>query len=172
MVRGRVIQWFFITFTNKIQISSLSYHSLCFCSSALEVPCVRYSCAWTSRLLSDSSSTHLRSNWSMCSLWEPCTQLLLGTLDILTDAGKSEAELLATEGHQQGSPLHCFRPLGHLQSWQNLSCYRIWGPKTSIHNQGSSHFIINSPNDNWSFYHIFSTLPSSLSGPFLIFTDF
>lgn len=35
-------------------------------ASALEVPCVKYSRAWTNRLLWDSSSTHPRSNCSMC----------------------------------------------------------------------------------------------------------
>lgn len=156
----------FYNFTSKIRISSLPYHSLCFCSSASEVPCVGYSCAWTGRLLSDSSST--RSNCSLC--------LSLGTLHTATPRNpgythrcrETEVELLTTQGHQQGSPLLqiTWSPsiLAKLLTLQNMSDLR---PSST-----NSHLIINSLNDNLSLYYTFSTLPSSLSGPFLIFIDF
>lgn len=44
------------------------------------------------------------------------------------------------KGYQHGSPLHCFKKLGHLQSWQNFSLQNVSELKPSFQNEGSSPF--------------------------------
>lgn len=151
----------FYNFTSKIRISSLPYHSLCFCSSASEVPCVGYSCAWTGRLLSDSSSMRLRSNCSLClSLGTLHTAQVQGNRSRAPDHTRPPAGLSSALLQITWSP----SILAKLLTLQNMSDLR---PSST-----NSHLIINFLNDNLSLYYTFSTLPSSLSGPFLIFIDF